>query len=105
MFVETKREGEAPTTVKPLALWQQHLLSAATCIEKHGWVQNDIGDEHVGFCYVGAMMFAPSAHSYTDALFKIEKYLGVKDVIVWNNVEGRTKEEVVAAMRACAIAG
>ncbi len=105
MFVETKKEGEAPAEVKPLALWQQHLLSAATCIEKYGWVQNDIGDEHIGFCYVGAMMFAPGVHSYSDASRKLGKYLGLSDIVHWNNAEGRTKEEVVTAMRACAIGG
>jgi hypothetical protein len=100
------------------------LLKAADLIEDHGFVQNRIGrGEGDGFCVAHAMARAfggddlYESHAYkrlrrslgmgpyeSHAYKRLHRSLGMGPSI-WNDEPGRTKEEVVAKLRAVALGG
>jgi hypothetical protein len=96
---------ETPAETKPLRPWQKLLLDGAAYIETHGWCQNKLRNAG-GVCYVGAMIQVDcKTGEYDLALRKIQTHLGVPCIIDWNNAAGRTKQEVIEAMRSCANGG
>ena len=94
------------------------LNDAAKLIEKHGWRQKNFGNEVCGFCAFGALAKAAGfddadvAHSlrYDDGAFA-DAYLALlqntanicNGVFRWNDVSGRTKEEVIAKLKQTAL--
>jgi hypothetical protein len=89
------------------------LLKAADLLESEGWIQGAFY-KSTGRCINGALMsvmgmFEPYAYnngkltSYRAAVTLIN--LGERSVQSWNDAPGRTKEEVVARLRAAAVHG
>lgn len=89
------------------------LRKAADLIEANGWWQSksdsDCGNnQHI--CVAMAIDMAITADRasgkktvpFNDAKEQLERHLGVTDVIAWNDTPGRTKDEVIAALRAAA---
>lgn len=82
------------------------LLEAADYIEKYGWCQNRFEELTGPVCLIGAFFKC----SYVDLDSQILEnfrdrlgsFLNVNNVCKWNDTEGRTKEEVINALRACA---
>jgi hypothetical protein len=104
MFVETKREGEA------MEKWQQILLTAADLLEQHGWIQGHRRTNR-GRCVLGAIDFHWDQVNEVDkwnALTKILAHINLFtqdntwSLAAWNDEPGRTKAEVITALRAAA---
>lgn len=85
---------------------------AADLIEEHGWLQGQMGDVGRGFCLLGAVyegvdyaMYSHDPGSYglivEGALRRVRRVVGNK-MVGWNDSPGRTREEVVAALRTAA---
>ncbi len=99
MFVEIKRDGEALTITEP---WRRVLLDAANYIEQHGWCQGAYrGGSAV--CPIRAIVTVDPFHEH-GATLRMRKYVG-GHVEAWNDAPGRTQDEVVGALRACARGG
>jgi hypothetical protein len=81
--------------------WQHALLDAADRIEKHGWVRCEWGNERRGYCVLGALRGAPQS---LEAEYELNSYLGMP-AHWWNDGPGRTKGEVLFALRDCARRG
>lgn len=86
----------------------QLLLDAARQIEIHGWQQGTYGSPGFGFCARGAIRFAgigkPTA-PILGADYRLCCYLAkdsFNQIEYWNDTPGRTKEEVIAALRSAA---
>lgn len=84
---------------------QQILLDAADRIEKEGWGQR--GEVMYGqprLCPVTAINpYGAQFVTERDAAVKLLRHhLGVSSIVTWNDGYGRTKAEVLAAMRAAA---
>jgi hypothetical protein len=106
MFVETKREGEAPVVVAPNPI-RDFLLEAAEIIEQKGHCIGSLGCEQIGYCIVGAMSVVAKVNSNSvDGLLlgeiwhAVQSTIGTRDFGVWN--DSHTKEEAIAALRAAA---
>lgn len=85
----------------PIITWQEVLLRAADLIEKDGWCR---GTYHRGrgHCIVGAVTkVVPWGPLGRQAVTELTLHLGVP-AIWYNDDSDRTREEVVAAMRAAA---
>lgn len=97
------------------------LDKAADLIEERGWHQGDYVGPTGCLCPYGAMYLAvgitPAGRGNTndwpgwtpdrggpflDAARWLARYLRGRAVSVWNDAEGRTKEEVVSTLRAAA---
>jgi hypothetical protein len=92
--------------------WPQVLLDAADLIEHDGWTQNDWGDPWRGYCALGAVHFvgtgsAEEPDCATNLQRAAERHLANQienlDITDWNDRAGRTKEEVIAALRKAAL--
>ena len=92
------------------------LLKAAEYIEEHGWCQYDLFDEVNRACLDGAIIRSSNNFSLIreiEAQERVAKFLGANlskrsalgFIHVWNDAPGRTKEEVVAALRGAAMMG
>lgn len=88
------------------------LLKAADLIEREGWGDGDCKER--GYCAYAALVKAddPDAISTSlsrDAAMRFSRSLGfmgaVTPIFRWNDSPERTKEEVVAKMRAVALGG
>jgi hypothetical protein len=107
MFVEEKREGEV-TVVEP---WRQALFDAADFLASGEWCQGYSVDNWGRMCLLGAINTAPQtwrtpmglrdSEVRSHAQQKMSKFLCML-AHRWNDEPGRTKEEVIAALRACA---
>lgn len=84
-------------------------MKAWQFLERNGWCQHSsaktkagrgtvaIDKEAVAFCIIGACA-AVYWPDYWHAVERVEHVLGVRPG-VWNDVRGRTKQEVVAVMK------
>lgn len=86
---------------------QKLLFDAADLIEERGWCQHTRQDESGAMCILGAISVAHDGDAHSQwstgpAGSLMASYLGTSPA-PWNNEFGRTKEEVVAAMRAAAL--
>jgi hypothetical protein len=115
MFVDEKWVGEVRTATEP---WRTVLLESADYIERVGWCQRAELNENGQVCAIGGVFYSGEEGYRLEAIYKevITKfgeyinaycggsnmYGGPLDVALWNDRGGRTKEEVVSAMRACA---
>lgn len=102
------------TKIAPVSEARRVMQRAIVAIETHGWSRRQYGSERVGFCMVGALNYAafgdPVGASFGDdsseALFvacdveaALVRVTGAGYVPKWNDAPGRTKEEVLWAMR------
>ena len=99
MYVEEKKLGE--TEIDGAA---KILLDAADHIERHGWCQNVYTNGLGDVCIMGTLLQVVQWPDYLEGRAKevfprLKKYLGVTRVDDWNDEPGRTKEQVVAALR------
>jgi hypothetical protein len=106
MFVETKREGESEA--KTLERWRQILINAADKIEKYGWIQGSLVTNR-GVCVLGALGGWGMAEGYEcDANRKLLAHINLSSpdnpwsLAAWNDEPGRTKAEVLTALREAA---
>lgn len=85
------------------------LLKAAAEIEKRGWCQEALVNGAGNVCILGALNVVDSGSATVspDNAAQTEAYLRLIDSIGcvsgWNNRFGRTKDEVVAKLRAVAL--
>lgn len=85
------------------------LRRAADIIERRGWCQNDYQDG-AAVCILGALRLAITGNTdnHSDRVHnpaeRLAKNLG-QAPWVWNDEPGRTKEEVIAALRSAAEQG
>ena len=111
MYVEEKKLGE-PEILDEVG---KILLDAADYIERKGWCQrvnSNIGGEVCAWGAIAIVLevspdFHVLTHTEQRALVKLVDYLGggvrlVGEIVRWNDTPGRTKEQVVAALRAAA---
>ena len=85
------------------------LLRAAARLERDGWCQGKMrdGDAH---CVLSALYeesrIEQVSHAdvdfYFDAARRLDTVVG-KDVVIWNDEAGRTKQEVLYALRLAAV--
>ncbi len=80
--------------------WRIALNDAADCIERRGWIQRRLSDEH-GVCALAALVFS-GHYDCQEAREKLKIHISGKpwlSLADWNDAPGRTKEEVIAAFR------
>lgn len=100
--------------------WQNILLKAADIIVQYGWIQDKVGNVHMGFCLVGALQQAAYGQTfystYTDvpgnvrndyltACRKLGEHIHSVTLYSWNDRNYRTKDQVVAALKEAVNAG
>ncbi len=114
MFLDpTKFKEPPPVEVKHLTPAQRVLLDAAKYIEKYGWTQGGFFSQpHSDLdkrpaCAWGAIGSVAEWEDKltTKAYMLLYRHLGCKGgcgVPKWNDTPGRTKEQVVAALRGAA---
>lgn len=105
------REKESPQLDEASKL----LLKAASIIEERGWCQHNLQSSDGRLCLEGAISFAYYGHAMgafcdpaTRVAFDRMAAATSKDREAphhWNDDKGRTKEEVVAKLRAVALGG
>jgi hypothetical protein len=83
--------------------YQQLALDAKSLLEKHGWIQNDIGNKRRGFCIMGAVQEAKflggyKAVSYNTLRERIKESTLCNTPTMWNDEKGRTKEEILSVL-------
>jgi hypothetical protein len=116
MYVEEKREGEVQVpTLDPI---QRLLLKAAEIVEQRGWCQRSFENLDGQVCALGAINLAhhdcsgwgsrvfSGADLAVNAACRASQYvgrgIGYFTLANWNDTNGRTKEEVIAALRGAA---
>ena len=91
--------------------WRRVLYGAIAFLDRVGWIQHDDGDVRWGICasmamrcaaYDPALGLETPGKSWIKAAQKFCTWAHVTDVPAYNDAYGRTKEEVQAALRACA---
>ena len=110
----------AETETNPDEPWRALLLRAAEVIEERGWTQGSYCDGDGGVCAMGAISvgagYPPESidglANYVSgkAVMKLIKVIDPQGKFVdrigsipdWNDTRGRTKEEVIAALRTAA---
>lgn len=98
MFVEHKEVGET----KELDAASKTLLRAAELLERDGWCQGAYFDGNSA-CTIGALMDAAAdIQDRNAAIYRLKDALDGWNIFNWNDAPGRTKEEVVAKLRAVA---
>jgi len=89
---------------KPLELWRQRLLGAAQILRTSGWCQKHyyVGETS---CLVGAIRRScQTAIGAQEPLNMVKDFLGYSPV-VWNDMSGRTKEQVINLLETVAKKG
>lgn len=99
----------------PLDEASKLLLKAATFLERNHWCQAGFRDGIGGYCLIGAIRMADHGdHNYSgctpvgkDAHSRVLAAFGgfSSGPAEWNDTPGRTKEEVIAKLRAVALGG
>ena len=119
MFVEHKEAGEASPNREcgeGLDSAGKLLLKAAAWIEHHGWIQGKLSWANK-VCALGALSNAAEGGPYEPIIeaeerlkallpepYRSDKHVGsLCALAAWNDERGRTKDEVVAKMRAAAL--
>ena len=100
------------TTLEP---WRTLLLDSADRIERRGHTKHELCSSQGALCFRGALWNAKNYYTYEHpgpisdkAEDRMGKFLGFtfgSAVVSWNNAPERTAEEVITAMRACALQG
>lgn len=91
------------TTLDP---WRKALLDAADYIERYGHCKFTLEDRNGSVCLLGAVSKF-SCLSGTSGLRELGDFVGCKsyELAAWNNTVERTPDEVMGAMRECALKG
>jgi hypothetical protein len=103
MYVEEKKLSEAEIDEVG-----KILLDAADYIERHGWCQKAYQNGLGNVCIIGALSQVVQwpddrqGRVIMEISPRLKKYLGATRVDNWNDALGRTKEQVVAALRGAA---
>ena len=94
---------KVPSVTEPIEPWRQLLLDAADLIERTNW-WNGKSLERPTYCALTAITtVGENAVAYKAAThFSIYVGMGNQSIPQWNDTPGRTKEEVLAAMRGAA---
>lgn len=78
------------------------LQAAARYIDECGWTQGSYGVSGGPRCALGAILHvSDDSTAVVRAAQRLKGFLGI-DITVWNDAKGRTRDEIVAAMRAAA---
>jgi hypothetical protein len=109
--------------MRTLETYRLNLLKAADYIEEHGWCQNRPVTNDGRVCMTGAMLMVLCGTPYLQAatseawMLQREGYQAVLESLsvdplvypielaAWNDAEGRSKDEVVQALRYAAMRG
>jgi hypothetical protein len=78
------------------------LNQAADYLEQHGWIQGGLGTPDGPRCVAGAIGGLERGR-FCEAWLAFTRYLKPEHPATWNDAPGRTKGEVVAALRAAAL--
>ena len=108
MYVEEKKLGE--TNIDDVG---KVLLEAADYIEWHGWCQHVVSNAKGEVCAMGAIAECLSRRGNGSSFAARERVWGYLSkylngslpalaLEIWNDMPGRTKEQVVAALRGAA---
>ena len=113
MFLETEKrpagEPSRENDLSPLDEASKLLLKAADLIEERGWCQNTYTSPKGRLCILGALKTAQGVEFVGESnptVLQASKRFGAVvggRTYQWNDVPGRTKEEVVAKLRAVAL--
>jgi hypothetical protein len=90
-------EPTCKSTTAELSPWRKGLLRAADYIDQHGWCQH-AGTINGHVCVRMAMRMV----GCQEVAFGVMNEVVGGSIIEWNDAVGRTKEEVVAALRGAA---
>ncbi len=114
MLYDNKRwEVKAPV-VRSEEPWRKLLLDAADVIEQRGWCQCRLGTQDGAVCAGGAVLSAGNCWEghlssnpiAAEAARRLRAHIGpgytCGNIASWNDEPGRTKEEVLATLRAVA---
>lgn len=97
--------------LKPLEPWRKLLLDAADLIEERGHCKSALRNEHGQLCLLGAVLVASRGDlsarvrvpdGAVTAMEYVDRYLD-EDAVDWNNAPDRTPEQVISALRNCAM--
>jgi len=105
--IEAQREVAASRKPKFKEPWRRILWDAAELIERKGWVQAAHWIPGEGYCAMGAILAFNNHLRSSDARpakQKLRHHLR-KSIHSWNDERGRTKEEVLTALRTVALLG
>lgn len=85
---------------------------AVEILNDKGWIQGSYGGDKIGYCLIGALhtaAYGMDSDLYYETYSKVARFLTIDNNVTeqslprWNDTEGRTKEEVIAALEgACA---
>lgn len=82
------------------------LLQGASRLERLGWCQNSVGGLFDGpTCMVGSLIVRDPSAAFMKAWRRLDMSVEGGSSTAWNDKPGRTKEEVVAKLRAVALYG
>ncbi len=105
MYLDQKREGEVHVDYVGELLWK-----AADIIVEKGWCQGTASNKEGNVCAIGALtwatyeLFGPGGLAedckyYLPAVNRLCMKINDSSIPCWNDAPGRTKQEVVAALR------
>jgi hypothetical protein len=83
---------------------RQAALDVATYIEDHGWCQSRLRSVGGAVCIMGALHTVRDDQSFWPAYQFLYGFFGGEPAY-FNDAKGRTKDEIVAALRAAALHG
>ena len=98
---------KVPAVTEPIEPWRQLLLDAADLIDRQGWwdgTPTPRGEQRTLHCIETAISAIGSKQidmARSEASVNFSNYVSTPS-ITWNDAPGRTKEEVLAAMRGAA---
>jgi len=106
MFKDEKTDGETLLLASPDVICRANLEGAADIMEQRGHCQGRFEDEGGRICTANAVALACGCHPhmvfYSPEGQALTKFLRCGDICAWNNEPGRTKQEVVDALRGAA---
>ncbi len=101
MYLEIKRGGE--TQVVPAEPWRRVLMDAANYGRSHDGTKV-CATTAIHMSLIASKPYYELTNDEICAKDKMQKFLG-EYIEAWNDTPGRTKTEVVDALRFCAFAG
>ncbi len=97
MLYDKRWDAEPNVELEP---WRRMLFYAADALESYGWCQGNYRTENGHMCARGAVEFVEKEASIRLLGYrKLQEVIGTKDITGWNDVSGRTPEEVIVALR------
>ena len=71
-------------------------------LNDYGWIQGKKGNQREGFCLIGALHWASTKTSLDneyEAFEYLQQATQAQDLAVWNDLPGRTKDQVLGVIR------